>query len=397
MSDTQFDLVPTGGDNPAVSIYRCISCSFRLPGIGHDLNRVSLFNRPILNFNPKVMAPLESKDDSESSSSSSEKSAKPPPQPSSSSRTTPAEKSLKNVARVSSSSSSSVDQKQTSIPNDYDEDFSEVSHSRSAPKQAAVVQPRIDQIDVESIQEDLEDKHSSHDTDQSFSSKSSGDEQSEILVLVKKSANNTPRRQDDKTLEEDLIVPTPVSAAPAVTPMIFPEAKTESNPIINNDDTSYDVSEEEDEQDDVDDNDNEEAQAVEQEKRIDRLTDQFIRTFIDEAIDQGKEIDRLKRQTLAPKKIPLTKAVQEWISDEDDEEDLSDEVDQKELSVRYEEDFKYIETPSLRREELSVCCCRVPPAPRSLPSVAPPVPQLDLPVILVGCSPSTGNEKSLLG
>ena len=211
-----------------------------------------------------------------------------------------------------------------------------MTHSHSAPKSAPIVRPRIDQIDVESIQEDLEDKHSAHDTDRSFASKSSGDEQSEILVLVKKSANNTPRRPDEKTLEEELPGP--------ATPMILPEAKTESHPVVN-DDTSLDVSEEEDEQDD-----NEEVQAVEQEKRIDRLTDQFIRTFIDEAIDQGKEIDRLKRQNLAPKKIPLTKAVQEWISDDDDEEDLSDELEQKDLVVRYEDDIKYIEARYRQRK-----------------------------------------------
>jgi len=155
---------------------------------------------------------------------------------------------------------------------------------------------KVDDIDVESIQEDIEGKHSIHDVNLSSVSKSSADEQSEILVLVKKSANNTPRQQDEEIL-----------------PSVSRPRKIES------DDTSHDVS-------DVD----EDNQRVKQENKIDKLTETFIQTFITEAIDQGKEIVKQKVQH------SLTKEAREWISDEDS----TDEENNKQTANHNEEDVE---------------------------------------------------------
>jgi hypothetical protein len=222
-----------------------------------------------LNLNQKLPSPLKFKEDSESSTS-----------------TTTSERPSKKQ---------SIERKASPIANDYDEDFSDVSHSHTPPNKepAQPPKPKVDELDIESIQEDLEEKQSVHDTNQSVSSKSSGDEQSEILVLVKKSANTTPRRQDDKTLEDELPVPPPVS---------LPEPKVDTNNNTANDDTSHDVSEDE--------------EVNEQENKVDKLTDLFLRTFIDEAIDQGKEIDRLKKANNQKSPTPVTKA-KRWLSDED--------------------------------------------------------------------------------
>ncbi|CAF4421550.1 unnamed protein product, partial [Rotaria magnacalcarata] len=72
----------------------------------------------------------------------------------------------------------------------------------------------------ESIQEDIEDKPSAHESNQS--SKSSAEEQSEILVLVKKSSNTTPKQPDEKPSDSKLPL---------------------NPPKIETDDTSHDVSE----------------------------------------------------------------------------------------------------------------------------------------------------------
>jgi len=239
-------------------------------------NRISLSHRSILNLNAKLSPPSKSNEASESSSTTSEKSSK------------------KQVQ------SRSFERRSSPIANDYEEDFSEVSHSPVTPIKEPLPEAKIIDIDNESIQEDIEDKQSLHDANHSLTSKSSGDEQSEILVLVKKSANTTPRRQDDKTLEEEPFFPLPLPFVPTVQP------KIDSN---NNDDTSHDVSEDE-----------ETNERVEQENKVDKLTDSFIRVFIDEAINQGKEIQRLKKdsftQEIDQKKTYVTEDTNEWILDD---------------------------------------------------------------------------------
>jgi hypothetical protein len=102
---------------------------------------------------------------------------------------------------------------------------------------------------------------------------------------VKKSANNTPRQQDDQTLQEDLL----------------PQSKIES------DDTSEDE---------------------EQEKQINQLIETLIPTFIDEAIDHGKKIENIKNS--------MTKAASEWMSDED----LTDEETNRQILITHEEDVE---------------------------------------------------------
>ena len=180
------------------------------------------------------------------------------------------------------------------VTNEYDEDFSEVSRSPiNTP-----TKPIIDELEIESIHEDLEEKPSLRDANQSSTSKSSADEQSAILVLGRSSATNTPRQQEEKALEEDevLSIPTPVK--------------------IESDNTSHDVSEEE--------------ERTERGGQIDRIIETLARTFIDEAIDQSKEIETTKL------KIPMTKEASEWMSDED----LTDEDTNKQTATANEEDVE---------------------------------------------------------
>lgn len=181
----------------------------------------------------------------------------------------------------------------STVSHDYDEDFSETSRS---PVNTPTKKPVIDELDIESIHEELEDKPSVRDTNHSSTSKSSADEQSAILVLGKSSATNTPRQQEEKTLEEDI----PPVSIPVPTK-------------IESDDTSHDVSEED-----------------EQGTKIDRLTETLIRTFIDEAIDQSKEIETTKLKT------PVTKEASEWMSDED----LTDEDTNKQTPTGMDEDVE---------------------------------------------------------
>ncbi|CAF0725174.1 unnamed protein product [Adineta steineri] len=239
--------------------------------------------KPVLNLNTKPLSASSKSKDSESSSSTT---------------TTASERSSKRQVQSRTS-----EQKPTAVTNDYDEDFSDVSHSPSTPKKESLPKIKLDDVDNESIQEDFEDKQLSHDKNHSLTSKSSGDEQSEILVLVKKSANTTPRRQDEKTIEED-------PPQPSLPPPIL---QTKSAPI-NNDDTSHDIS------DDDDDDDDEEEDDNEQEIKIDRITDIFIRKFIDEAIDQGKHIERLKKEANQSKDFDIqeitekkTSSPQDWL------------------------------------------------------------------------------------
>lgn len=240
------------------------------------------FPRPILNLNTNVPSSLKPKDESDLSSSSS------------TTTTTTSKKSAKIQT---------FERKSSPVVGDYDEDFSDASHSPATPtKQTALPKSKIDDIDVESIQEDLEEKPSLHDTNQSLSSKSSGDEQSEILVLVKKSASNTPRRQEDKTLEEEFPPPPP----PVVLPPVQPTTE-----VSYNDDTSHDVSEEEEE---------EQEQVNEKENKIDQLTDSFLRAFIDDAIDQGQKLKSLKKDNVE-QKLSLTQEAKEWVLDDDSPDD----------------------------------------------------------------------------
>ncbi|CAF3754296.1 unnamed protein product [Rotaria socialis] len=177
----------------------------------------------------------------------------------------------------------------SSTHDEYDEDFSE--HSRS-PRHSPT---KIDNNDShpESIQEDIEDKPSAHESNQS--SKSSIEEQSEILVLVKKSSNITPRQPDEKPSDSKLPL---------------------NPPKIETDDTSHDISE-----------DDEGNKRVEQDNKIDKLTEILVRTFIDEAIDQGQEIENKKSQN-------LTQEASEWIP----ADDLVSEENNKQTLTNPEED-----------------------------------------------------------
>ncbi|CAF3413038.1 unnamed protein product, partial [Rotaria socialis] len=275
-----------------------------------DSRRPSADNlKPTLNLNTKAVSPLKSKTDSESSSST----------------TATSEKSSKKQSQSS-------ERKPSIIANDYDEDFSEVTHSPANTSKESIVKPKIDNIDIESIQEDLDDKHSSHDTNRSSSSKSSDDEQSKILVLVKKSANTTPRRQDEKTPNDDDFFPSPAPLPPVTVPQAEIDfSNNNNNNNNNNDDTSHDVS----------DDDDEANERIEQEHKVDKLADSILRTFIDEAIGQSKQIQLLKKET-SQKATELTQEAKEWMSDEEE----SDEESSKPVIVEtdaFDLDFSRLE------------------------------------------------------
>ena len=141
---------------------------------------------------------------------------------------------------------------------DYDEDFSETSHSAAnhTPSKQVHSKPGIEFTDIE---DDFERPASAHDTNQSSRSKSSDDEQSEILVIGRQSASTTPRQLDEsRSLDHP-----PVSACT--------EVPASASALA-----------------DVDD---------EREKKIDHLTEALIRTFIDDAIDQGQDIVKVKNET----------------------------------------------------------------------------------------------------
>ncbi|CAF4463179.1 unnamed protein product [Rotaria sp. Silwood2] len=283
--ETPRDERDTQNDAQSVSIATDLAASSETDN--DNSRRPSIDNeKSVLNLNTNLPSLSKPQKDSESSISSS------------SSSTTTASKQ-----QVQSRSS---ERKPSPVANDYDEDFSETSHSRTTPSKESLPKPNIDNIDIESIKEDLNDKQSLHDTNQSLSSKSSGDEQSEILVLVKKSANNTPRRQDDKTPNEEERFRSP---SPPLPPPVQVQQPTIDS--YNNDDTSHDISD-----------DDEPNERFEQEHKIDKLTESLIRTFIDEAIGQGKQIERLKNETNL-----LTQEAKEWMSDDDDDDDNEPEED----------------------------------------------------------------------
>ncbi|CAF4500397.1 unnamed protein product, partial [Rotaria magnacalcarata] len=73
--------------------------------------------------------------------------------------------------------------------------------------------------------------------------------------------------------------------------------------------------------------DDEGNKRVEQDNKIDKLTDILVRTFIDEAIDQGQEIGSKKSQN-------LTKEASEWIP----ADDLVSEENNKQTLTNPEED-----------------------------------------------------------
>ncbi|CAF4302830.1 unnamed protein product, partial [Rotaria sp. Silwood2] len=187
----------------------------------------------------------------------------------------------------------------SSINNEYDEDFSEVSHS---PIQTPT-KIQTNDINLEPIEDDIHDISSRHDSNKSSSSKTSGDEQSEIPVLAKIPATSTQGQQDGKVFEEKLSPPPPQ-------PLLIPTK-------IESDDTSHDISE-----------DDQGNKRIEQDNKIDKLTEILVRTFIDEAIDQGKEIGNLKIQN------SLTKEASEWIP----AEDVVSEENHKKISTNHEEE-----------------------------------------------------------
>ncbi|CAF1006900.1 unnamed protein product [Adineta steineri] len=102
---------------------------------------------------------------------------------------------------------------------------------------------------------------------------------------------------------------------------------------IETDDTSHDISE-------VDDGN----QYIEQQKKADILTETLIKVFIEEAIQQGKEIVYRKSQN------SFTKEVSEWLSDED----LTDEENNnKQIPNNHDEDVdNVIQTLAIQQEFL---------------------------------------------
>ncbi|CAF0746161.1 unnamed protein product [Adineta ricciae] len=280
-----------------------------------DSHKLSTDNeKPILNLN-KNPAPLtKTRQPSESSSSTTTTTSE---------TTTSSKRSSKNQAQSQTS-----ERKASSTHNDYDEDFSDVSHSPTTPTKEPLAENKVIDLDCESIHEDFEEKQSTHDINRSLSSKSSGDEQSEILVLVKKSASTTPRKQEDKTLEEELPPPLPIPASVPAPISVAPEPKLEPT---NNDDTAHDISDDDDDDEDI----------KEQENRVDHLTDQFIRAFIDEAIDQGREIKRLKKEINKNKDVSPVEPfaapdTQEWLIENDANEDNNqDSVEINEFTLDF--------------------------------------------------------------
>jgi hypothetical protein len=273
---------------------------------------MSLSTRSTLNFNDKRSSSSKTTEDSHSSSSSTAQQT-PVEQVEKSSTKFDDVKTRETMSRTSSTSS---EEKKSVLHSKYDEDFSDPSQSPSSSKPNVDVPKRIEHIDIESIQEDLADTHESRDTDESLSSKSSGDEQSKILVLVKKSANTTPRKLDENSSDEQL--PTPKI-------VIMDNKAAVEIDSVPKDDTSCDVSDEEVEEDKTN---------TEQEKSIDRLTEHFIRVFIDEAIDQSKEIRRLKHDNAVSKSSTVINFAQQWTDDHDEH---------RRIPIQYDDENMYVE------------------------------------------------------
>lgn len=175
-------------------------------------------------------------------------------------------------------------------------------------------------LDVDSISEDLEHKPPMQHTQASTSSKSS-DEQSVILVIAEKSLTTTPTKQEKKTVEDEF-PPPPTSSVPLP-----------SQSIILNDDTSRDISEAEDDEVTATAtaaSGHEGAVQPMAAKKIDQFTETLIRTYIDEAIDQGKEIEQMKHDTSSTKEP----------SESTSGEDLSDEDQPKQSTLSQKDDFE---------------------------------------------------------
>ncbi|CAF4754909.1 unnamed protein product, partial [Rotaria magnacalcarata] len=60
----------------------------------------------------------------------------------------------------------------------------------------------------------------------------------------------------------------------------------------------------------------------EQEHKVDKLADSILRTFIDEAIGQSKQIQLLKKKT-SQNATELTQEAKEWMSDDDSSDEES--------------------------------------------------------------------------
>ncbi|CAF3705800.1 unnamed protein product [Rotaria sp. Silwood1] len=193
----------------------------------------------------------------------------------------------------------------SSINSEYGEDFSEVSHS---PIHTSV---KIQTNDIESIEDDIHNKSLKHDSNKSSSSKTSDDEQSEILVLNIKSTNNILEQQDNKDK---------LSTLPSQTLLISKK--------IESDNTTHDI------------NENDQGNKhLEQDNKIDKLTEILVRTFIDEAIEHGKQIENLKIQN------SLTKEASEWIP----AEDVISEENNKQILTNHEEEIDN-EIPTFSKE-----------------------------------------------
>ncbi|CAF4952303.1 unnamed protein product [Rotaria sp. Silwood1] len=188
----------------------------------------------------------------------------------------------------------------SSINSEYGEDFSEVSHS---PIHTSV---KIQTNDIESIEDDIHNKSLKHDSNKSSSSKTSDDEQSEILVLNIKSTNNILEQQDNKDK---------LSTLPSQTLLISKK--------IESDNTTHDI------------NENDQGNKhLEQDNKIDKLTEILVRTFIDEAIEHGKQIQN-----------SLTKEASEWIP----AEDVISEENNKQILTNHEEEIDN-EIPTFSKE-----------------------------------------------
>ncbi|CAF0776016.1 unnamed protein product, partial [Didymodactylos carnosus] len=302
---------------------------------------------------------------------------------------------LPPLGRINSADLSTSDR--TSV--DYDEDFSDASRSAAVPDKVRqksssssstlpipskklIEQPMkeddADNIGIESIQEDLQFSKSQQSS--SKTSKSSG-EQSEILVLVKKSANNTPRLDPNASLTDHLLLKQHelVSENKLLKsdekPVVIDEDERKKSPTDESDDTMYDVSEkpdedgeqeQEDEQLDINENiddfflnqqirttptpedDQEQNQKqgkkISNEQKIDHVTDQFIRTFINEAIKESSVIKQKKLSknissvnvTTSSVITHLTKEASEWVSDDETSDD--DENIDKKQQTKHEND-----------------------------------------------------------
>lgn len=184
----------------------------------------------------------------------------------------------------------------SSLNNEYDEDFSDNTHS---PRLSPIKPTNNNDIHAESIQEDIEKTPSVHESNRSSSSKSSAEEQSEILVFGKVPSSKKPKSQNEKPMETKLPI---------------------NQRKIETDDTSRDISE-----------DDEGNKYVPNESNVNKLTEILVQAFIDEAIDHGKEIENVKNS--------LKKDLSDLMSSE---EIPSDDTQKQTMTSREEEEAEYV-------------------------------------------------------